>query len=436
MPLGLNAPSVFGMSFAVLGPAYLATGDAVLSWKMGMAVTVLVGLFKMGLSFAGNAVRRAIPRAGLLGSIAGAGIALIAFLPFLKIVASPIVGFVALGIVLVTLVAGRRLPWGLPGAFVSVVVALAVYAALRAMGLVGAAGATTAVAASTLSLAVPWPSLAFLGGLTLAWGYLPIVLPFGVMTIIGGIDNTESAAAAGDEYDTRGILMTEGFATFVAGLCGGVVESTPYIGHPAFKKMGAGAGYALATALFVGLGGMLGYLPFLIDWIPAAAVAPILVYIGLEVMAQGFLATPPRHGPAVSLAILPSIAFLLALEMGSLVTAAGGALANLTGEVGDTFRAVKLLGNGFIVTALLWGAAGAELIDGRFRRSAIFFFAAGALCLFGVIHSPLPQGTLFLPWQTSDTTPFTFAVAYLALGLIVLAAPLFSRREAPVLQEE
>ena len=99
MPLGLNAPSVFGMSFAVLGPAYLATGDAVLSWKMGMAVTVLVGLFKMGLSFAGNAVRRSIPRAGLLGSIAGAGIALIAFLPFLKIVASPIVGFVALGIV-------------------------------------------------------------------------------------------------------------------------------------------------------------------------------------------------------------------------------------------------------------------------------------------------------------------------------------------------
>lgn len=436
MPLGLNAPSVFGMSFAVLGPAYLATGDAVLSWKMGMAVTVLVGLFKMGLAFAGNAVRRSIPRAGLLGSIAGAGIALIAFLPFLKIVASPIVGFVALGIVLVTLVAGRRLPWGLPGAFVSVVVALTVYAALRAMGLAGAAGATTAVASSTLSLAVPWPSLAFLGGLTLAWGYLPIVLPFGVMTIIGGIDNTESAAAAGDEYDTRGILMTEGFATFVAGLCGGVVESTPYIGHPAFKKMGAGAGYALATALFVGLGGMLGYLPFLIDWIPAAAVAPILVYIGLEVMAQGFLATPPRHGPAVSLAILPSIAFLLALEMGSLVTAAGGALANLSGEMGDTFRAVKLLGNGFIVTALLWGAAGAELIDGRFRRSAIFFFAAGALCLFGVIHSPLPQGTLFLPWQTSDTTPFTFAVAYLALGLIVLAAPLFSRRGEPVLQEE
>jgi len=32
MPLGLNAPSIFGMSFGVLGPAYLATHDAYLAW--------------------------------------------------------------------------------------------------------------------------------------------------------------------------------------------------------------------------------------------------------------------------------------------------------------------------------------------------------------------------------------------------------------------
>src|SRR5688572_29033988 len=100
MPLGLNAPSVFGMSFAVLGPAYLATGDAMLAWKIGMAVTVLVGLFKMALSLAGNAVRTLLPRAALLGSIAGAGLALIALLPLLRVVASPIVGFVALGVIL------------------------------------------------------------------------------------------------------------------------------------------------------------------------------------------------------------------------------------------------------------------------------------------------------------------------------------------------
>jgi len=134
MPLGINAPSVFGMSFAVLGPAYLLTGDAELAWKMGMAVTVLVGLFKMGLALAGNAVRAAVPRAALLGSIGGAGLALIGLLPLLKVMAHPVVGFVALGVILVTLLGRARLPWGLPGAFVSVVLGLAVHYALVLAG--------------------------------------------------------------------------------------------------------------------------------------------------------------------------------------------------------------------------------------------------------------------------------------------------------------
>src|SRR5262245_22937158 len=137
MPLGINAPSVFGMAFAVLGPAYLATGDADLTWKMGMAVTVLLGVFKLGLSLAGNAVRRAMPRAALLGSIGGAGIALIGLLPLLKVLANPIVGFVALGVILVTLLGRARLPLGLPGAFVSVLLAVAVSYALDAAGIRG-----------------------------------------------------------------------------------------------------------------------------------------------------------------------------------------------------------------------------------------------------------------------------------------------------------
>jgi AGZA family xanthine/uracil permease-like MFS transporter len=118
--------------------------------------------------------------------------------------------------------------------------------------------------------------------------------------------------------------------------------------------------------------------------------------------------------------------------MGSLVSAAGPALAHLTGQLAETYRAVRLLGNGFIVTAVLWGAGGAELIDRRFARSALYFFAGAALCLFGVIHSPTAQGTFFLPWKVGDTTPFTFAAAYFGLGLIVLAAALLpgARRAA------
>ena len=426
MPLGLNAPSVFGMSFAVLGPAYLAKGDAILSWKMGMAVTVLVGLFKIGLAFAGNAVRAAVPRAALLGSIGGAGLALIGLLPLIKVFANPIVGFAAFGVILVTLFGRVRLPWGLPGVFVSVLLGIAVFYALQALGIASPLASASPAAAREMRLVFPWPSLAFLGGLSLAWGYLPIALPFALTTVVGGVDNTESAAAAGDEYDTRAIIATEGLATVAAGLCGGVVESTPYIGHPAYKKMGAGAGYAIATGLFVGLGGMLGYLPFLVDWIPAAAVAPILLYIGIEVMSQAFTATPARHAPAVALAALPSLAFVIALEMSPLLPAAG--LAALSAETAETIRVLKLLANGFIVTALLWGAAAAALIDQRFGRSAVYLFSAAVLCLFGVIHSPTPQATLFVPWRAGSQIPFHIAGAYLALAATILVLPLLARQ--------
>jgi AGZA family xanthine/uracil permease-like MFS transporter len=102
-------------------------------------------------------------------------------------------------------------------------------------------------------LASPWPTLAWVSAIDQVLGYLPLALPFAVATVVGGIDNTESARAAGDGYRTRDILLTEALATIVAGTCGGVVQNTPYIGHPAYKAMGARRLYA-ATGLVIGAG--------------------------------------------------------------------------------------------------------------------------------------------------------------------------------------
>jgi adenine/guanine/hypoxanthine permease len=427
MPLGLNAPSIFGMSFGVLGPAYLATHDAYLAWKMGMAVTVLVGVFKIALSFSGNVVRRALPRAALLGSIGGAGLALIALLPLLKMYADPIPGLLAFGVILVSLVGGIKVPGKVPGALASAIVGIAAFHLLRAAHIASPIAARSSEIHEPFHLALPWPTLAFAGGLSLAWAYLPIILPFSLATVVGGIDNTESAAAAGDVYDTRAILVTEGFCTLLAGLCGGVVESTPYIGHPAYKAMGSGAGYTILTGLFIGLGGILGYLPFFVAWIPAAAIAPILVYIGLEVISQAFLATPARHGLAVAVSLLPSLAFLIALEVTAALGAAGANAAQLSGDVGETVRTVILLGNGFIISALIWGAATAELIDRRFGRSAWCLAIGAAACLFGVIHSPAAQGTFVLPWRAGSSLPWHFAFGYLGAAGIVALSRFFPR---------
>jgi AGZA family xanthine/uracil permease-like MFS transporter len=275
-------------------------------------------------------------------------------------------------------------------------------------------------------MSFPWPTFGFLGGLTTAWRYLPIALPFALSTVVGGIDNTESAAAAGDEYDTRAILLTEGFCTLAAGLCGGVVESTPYIGHPAYKSMGAGAGYTILTGLFIGIGSVLGFLPFFVDWIPASAVAPILVYIGLEVIAQAFLASPRQHSLAVAISLLPSLAFLAQLEANAVVTALGSSIDQIAGDTGESLRTLSLLGNGFIITAVLWGAATANLINRRFRSSALYLLTGAFFSLFGIIHSPTAGGSFVLPWKTSAILSWHFATAYLLGAVVVIAAKFLS----------
>jgi AGZA family xanthine/uracil permease-like MFS transporter len=130
MPLGLDTPSTFGVAFLVLRPA-LEKGSELFpqdhtqamefAWRVGLVVLVLVGVFKVVLSPLGNAVRRLVPRAGLLGSLAAIALALIAFLPLLADIAViPLVGLVALVIILLTLVAHRELPGKFPGALAAV----------------------------------------------------------------------------------------------------------------------------------------------------------------------------------------------------------------------------------------------------------------------------------------------------------------------------
>ena len=91
-----------------------------------------------------------------------------------------------------------------------------------------------------------------------------MLFPFGLLMVVGGINVSESARAAGDDYRTRDILLAEAVSTLVAGLCGGVAQTTPYIGQPAYKHMGARTGYTLLAGLFVGLGGIFGIISGLV----------------------------------------------------------------------------------------------------------------------------------------------------------------------------
>ena len=407
MPFGIDTPTLFAMVFGVVGPVKMATGDAMLAWKVGMGVTIAIGLVKTVLSFAGDFARRVVPRAALLGSIAGIAILLIAFLPALKVMRDPLVGLPTLTILLVALLGRVRMPWGLPGAFVAVVAGAAIFWLRGAW-----TGETHGPALGALRLAVPWPTLAWLDALPETAGYLSVALPFALVTVIGGIDNTESAAAAGDEYRARDILLTEALATIVAGLCGGVVQNTPYIGHPAYKAMGARAGYTLVTGLVIGVGAALGVLSRLVAVLPEAAVAPILIFIGLEITAQAFHASPRHHGPAVALAFVPVAATVVVIEAGSLLGALGRSPADFSGEGALMWQALLVLGNGFILTAVLWAWTLTAILDGRTYVAAALLATGSLAALCGLIHSPLPSGALFLPWSPPRPITVQLAGAY------------------------
>jgi AGZA family xanthine/uracil permease-like MFS transporter len=432
MPLGLDTPSTIGMALLVLGPAFIAfkqTGldehdAAIATWHLGMAATVIMGVIKFALAFLGPRVQRMVPQAGLLGSIAGIALMLIGFIPILEIMRLPIVGFVSLGLVLYALVAKGRMPGKLPGVLVAFGVGAILYFGL---GFLGATPGTFQVPHGlSLQLHFPVPSLGFVSGFGPALTYLPLIVPFALLTVVGGINVTESARVAGDDYNTRDILLTEAVATLVAGMLGGVAQTTPYIGQPAFKRMGARAGYTLLTGIFVGLGGILGYLASIVEVLPLAVLAPILVFVALEITIQAFQATPPRHAAAVALSFFPAIARMLAIKLGDPSVVPADQFARLLTAGGQglpEMAVIVALGNGFIITSMIWAGFVVEMVDRRLRVAAGYLLAGAALTLFGIIHSAKPDGSMYLPWSLDGmarVVALQFAGAYVALAVVLL----------------
>ena len=442
MPLGLDAPSTIGVALAVLGPCFLAMKGqgipeheaAMMTWYVGMATMMFIGIFKFIFSFLGAWVQKIVPQAGLLGSLAGIGLALIGFIPLVDIFGTPIVGMVALGLILYTLVAGINLPKNFPGVLASIVVGTALYYVLAPMGL---AGGTYAPMTAQFHFGFPMPTLDFLKGVGPALKYLPIALPFGLLTVIGGINVTESARVAGDDFNTRDILLTEAVATLIAGICGGVAQSTPYIGQPAYKQMGSRAGYTLLTGLFIGIGGMLGYVSWMVEIIPRAVIAPILIFVGLDIMCQAFLACPAKHAPAVAFAYFPTLARLLQIKMSNPSVVPMKNFAELMVEKGRALPDMLVtvaLGNGFILTGMLWGAFMAELIDRRLKRAAIYLWILAGFTFVGIVHSAIPDGSMYWPWTLpfpANQVPYQFAAGYAVLAVMILALSFTKESKEP-----
>ena len=202
-------------------------------------------------------------------------------------------------------------------------------------------------------------------------------------------------------------------------------------------------GNTLATAVFIGVVGTFGGFQYLFAYLPKAAMFPILVFVGLEITAQSFHATKKEHYPAVAFAMLPALAYLALVVLKNVF---GPAVPDRDGGK-VVFQTLLCLANGFIITSVLWSAALAMILDGRMRAAAVYFLIAAVASLFGVMHSPLVDERIDLPWRVLARvaedprglfealryqTPYHWAAVYamMALTLVGLSFAKSGRAES------
>ncbi|MFI4987616.1 MAG: regulator [Alphaproteobacteria bacterium] len=415
MPYGPSVPHMFIVVFVIMLPVYLKTNDALLAWRAGLAWAFIIGLIVLLGAFVGPAIRKFTPRAAMLGTLAGISIAFISMRPAFQMWEVPWIAFVSLGIVLISWTANVRLPFGVPGGLAAVIVGTVIAWVVSALGLSDVVkSADVAASLGQFGLHLPWPSGDVFAGLSDIGPLLVTAIPLGIYNFTEGMNNVESASAAGDNYNLRHILLADGVGAVVGAILGSPFPPAVYIGHPGWKAVGGRIGYSLATGVVIALVCFLGLTAFLLAVVPLVAILPILLYIGLVIGAQAFQASPAKHAPAVVLAIIPNIAAWGQIQIDGALNAAGTSadkvgMAKLAAS-GVIYHGMALLGGGAVLAGLILGAIAAFIIDREFKKATLYAFAGAVLSYFGFIHG--------LQLQVG-ASPMV-ALGYVLLGLLCL----------------
>jgi len=440
LPYGINTVSLFAFVFLVMLPAKLialnagATPDeaSLTAWRAGLAACFGSGLLECAGAFVAETIRKRTPRAALLSSLAGIAVSFIALGFFFKAYASPLVGIPTLIIVLVAYFGRVRFVGGIPGGLIAI---LAGTVLCWVSGVATSSPDAWQGAIGNLGLRVPVPVV---GDLLRALGdgsvvtYLSVIVPMGVVNVIGSLQNIESAAAAGDEFEARPSLLANGLGTLAASVFGSCFPTTIYIGHPGWKAMGARVGYSILGGVFATLLCLTGAAGLVALAVPIEAGMAIVLWIGIVIVAQAFDATPRHHAAAVAVGLLPGIAAWGTLMLKTGLRAGGVGMpggapfsAALEGKLAGfdvAGHGALALEQGFIFTAMILAAATAEIIDRRFLHAAAWCAAAAALSFVGLMHAYL--------WTPGDTvvalglgTGIEWAGAYLLAAALLVAIP-------------
>ncbi len=389
LPYGINTPSLFAFVFLIMGPVYRDTGDSTLAWQVGIFACFLSGILEMAGALVADWLRRNTPRAALLTALAGVALTFIAVGFVFQIFANPLVGVLPMVIILVTYGSRSLLPGKLPGGLVAVVTGIGLAWGLRFLGL---AVFEPPSVETQIGLHLPQPVpgdliASLVDGVGLQ--YLAVVLPMTLFNVLGSLQNLESAEAAGDRYETKSSLLVNGAGTVVAAMFGSAFPTTIYIGHPAWKSMGARAGYSTINGVVIFLLCLGGIMTVVLRVVPLEATLGILLWVGIVMAAQAFQEVPKGHAIAVAFGLIPAMAAwaLHLIEMS--LRKAGVLFVDVAPRFGSDLYIAGLLAlsQGFLLTAMVVSATLVYIVEGRFDRAGAWMFVAAALSFVGVIHA-------------------------------------------------
>ena len=125
LPSGISVPHMFVVTFVIMLPIALKTGDPVQGWEAGLTWVFIQSFVLMLGGFIGPIIRKITPRAALLGTLAGVSIAFISMRPAQEMFITPVIGFVCFSIILASWFGGVKYR-GVPAGLVAIAVGSAI----------------------------------------------------------------------------------------------------------------------------------------------------------------------------------------------------------------------------------------------------------------------------------------------------------------------
>ena len=394
LPYGPSVPQMFIVTLLVMMPAYIKTNDPLIAWRLGLIWALIVGVVVLLGVVVGPTIRKYTPRAAMLGTLAGVAIAFISLRPAFQIFDGAWIGLLCFMIILLNWVGGVRLPFGIPGGLAIIVVGSVMAWGSVFLGYSNMMS-TGAVSEAFGKISLHLPSLSFdvfNVPSEMIWPLLITAIPLGIFNFTEIINNVESAAAGGDSFNLRAVMLADGLGALGGAFLGSPFPPSVYIGHPGWKAMGGRIGYSLAVGGGVAAMCFFGLAALLLSLIPLVAIVPILLFIGMVIGAQAFQASPKQHAPAIVLALVPNIAEWAQSQVNSTLATAGVMettpefLAALA-QKGVLLNGMSIAGGGAVLSGLLLGAIAAFVIDRRFNWASVYAIAATVFSFFGFIHS-------------------------------------------------